>query len=84
MLKLYNKEIYEEIKNEEIIVDEEGLILFGSMHETIKNGLKFSILPYVKNLSGESDDDVKVFLSQNNITPNKKVVELNSLKKKEF
>ena len=78
MLKSYNKEVYEEIRDEEIIIDQEGLILFGSMHESIKNGLKFSILPYVKNLSGESDETVKEFLMQNNISHNKKVIELNS------
>ena len=78
MLKSYNKEIYEEIRDEEVIIDNEGLILFGSMYENIKNGLKFSILPYVKNLGGESDDKIKEFLNQNNINPNKKTIELNS------
>jgi single-stranded DNA-specific DHH superfamily exonuclease len=78
MLKSYNKEIYEEIRDEEAIIDREGLILFGSMHESIKNGLKYSILPHVKDLSGESDDKVKEFLTQNKIIPNKKVIELNS------
>lgn len=77
-LKSFNKEIYQEIKEEEIIIDNEGLILFGSMHETIKNALKYSILPYVKDLSGETDEKVKGFLSTHNINPNKKVLELNS------
>ena len=77
-LKSFNKETYDEIKEEEVIIDKEGLILFGSMHDTIKNGLKYSILPHVKDLSGETDEKIKEFLQKHNIDPNKKVTDLNS------
>ena len=77
-LKSFNKEIYNEIKDEEIIIDKEGLILFGSMHDTIKNGLKYSILPHVKDLSGETDEKIKKFLQDHEIEPKKKVSDLNS------
>lgn len=76
-LKSFNKEIYEEIVNEEIIQDKEGLILFGAMNDTIKNGLKNSILPFVKHYGGENDQDIKSLLNKLDINPNKKIVDLN-------
>ena len=48
------------------------------MHDTIKNGLKYSILPHIKDLSGETDEKIKKFLQQHNIDPNKKVTDLNA------
>ena len=38
-LESYNKQIYQEILSEEIFEDKEGLVLFGSMHDTIKNSI---------------------------------------------
>jgi RecJ-like exonuclease len=76
-LESFNKEIYDELLMEEVFTDKEGLILFGSMHETIKNGLKYSILPYIEGLGGESDTKIIKFLSNLNIDPEKKVVDLN-------
>ncbi|MCJ7648260.1 MAG: hypothetical protein MUP85_06580, partial [Candidatus Lokiarchaeota archaeon] len=77
-LKSFNKDVYEEIVNEEIIHDKEGLILFGAMNDNVKNGLKNSILPFVKDYGGEDDHKIKSLLSELNIDPNKKVVDLNS------
>ena len=75
-LQSFNKEIYQEICDEELVVDKEGLILFGSMHESIKNGLKNSILPFLIGYGGESDQTIKSFLNTINLSPNKKVVDL--------
>ncbi|MFW9936664.1 MAG: DHHA1 domain-containing protein [Candidatus Thorarchaeota archaeon] len=77
-LQSYNKMIYEEINEENLIEDKKGLILFGSMHDTIKNGLKNSILPFVSGFGGEDDNKSKNFLNQLQINPNKKVIDLNS------
>lgn len=77
-LKSFNREIYEELIDEELIEDKEGLILFGSMHESIKNGLKNSILPYINGLGGESDQKIKSFLNELNISPKTRVVDLNN------
>ncbi len=75
-LQSFNKEIYQELVDEEVIYDEEGLILFGSMHDSIKNGLKFSILPFLNGYGGENDQKIKSFLNKLQINPNKKVVDL--------
>jgi hypothetical protein len=75
-LQSFNQEIYNELINEELIQDKEGLILFGSMHESIKNGLKYAILPFVQGLGGENDDVIKPFLKSIQINPNKKVIDL--------
>jgi len=77
-LQSFNKLIYEEIVNENLVEDKEGLILFGSMHDTIKKGLKNSILPFVSGFGGEEDNNIKNFLNELQINPNKKVIELNS------
>ncbi|MFX0033226.1 MAG: DHHA1 domain-containing protein [Candidatus Hodarchaeota archaeon] len=77
-LESFNKEIYEELVHEELIEDKQGLILFGGMHNSIKNGLKYSILPFVKNFGGESDLTITSFLNKLQITPNKGVSELTS------
>ena len=77
-LQSFNQEIYEELLNEGVIEDKEGLILFGSMYESIKNGLKYSILPFIQGLGGEEDDIIKPFLKPLQISPNKKVIDLNS------
>lgn len=77
-LKSFNKEIYQELIDEELIEDKKGLILFGGMHNSIKNALKNSILPFVKNLGGESDSIINSFLNELQISPSKKVIELNS------
>ncbi|MHA2289210.1 MAG: DHH family phosphoesterase [Promethearchaeota archaeon] len=75
-LKSFNKEIYQEICDEELVIDKEGLILFGNMHNSIKNSLKHSILPFLSGFGGEDDQKVKTFLDKIKINPNKKVVDL--------
>ncbi len=77
-LESFNRDVYEELINEEVIIDEEGLILFGGMHETIKNGLKYCILPFIDGLGGQDDNIIKNFLNNINIDPNKKVINLTS------
>ena len=61
-LESFNREIYDELLEEEVFQDTEGLCLFGSMYDTIKNGLKYSILPFIKGLGGEEDEIIKSFL----------------------
>ena len=76
MLQSFNREIYDEILDEEVFEDHEGLILFGSMYDTIKNALKYSILPYINGFGGESDKHINDELKALKIDPNKKVVDL--------
>ncbi|MFX1573242.1 MAG: DHH family phosphoesterase [Promethearchaeota archaeon] len=76
-LKSYNREVYQELIDEELIEDKDGLILFGSMYNSIKNGLKYSILPFIEGLGGESDQKINIFLNNLQINPKKKVIELN-------
>jgi single-stranded DNA-specific DHH superfamily exonuclease len=80
-LQSFNKEIYQEICDEELVIDKEGLILFGNMHDSIKNGLKHSILPFLNGFSGESDQKIKTFLNKIGINPNKKLVDLDLTEK---
>ena len=75
-LQSFNQEIYQEICDEELVIDSEGLILFGNMHNSIKNSLKYSILPFINGLGGEEDPKIKAFLDKLKINPNKKVVDL--------
>ena len=75
-LESFNREIYEELLEEEVFRDAKGLCLFGSMYETIKNGLKYSILPFVNGLGGEEDQIIISFLKNLQINPKKKVVDL--------
>jgi len=77
-LQSFNREIYEELIDEDLIEDKKGLTLFGNMHETIKNGLKYSILPFIKNFGGESDQQIKSFLHTIQIDPKTKLVDLNA------
>ncbi|MFX1317391.1 MAG: DHHA1 domain-containing protein [Promethearchaeota archaeon] len=77
-LQSFNREIYEELIVEELIEDKEGLILFGGMHESIKNGLKYSILPFINGLGGESDQKIKLFLNELEINPKTSVVDLSN------
>ncbi|MFX1567177.1 MAG: DHHA1 domain-containing protein [Promethearchaeota archaeon] len=76
-LKSFNREVYEELIDEELIEDKESLILFGSMNESIKNGLKYSILPFLSQFGGESDQKITSFLNSLQIDPKTKVVDLN-------
>jgi single-stranded DNA-specific DHH superfamily exonuclease len=78
-LQSFNREIYEELVDEELIKDKEGLILFGSMHETIKNGLKYSILPFLNRFGGQSDEYITSFLESHNINPRTMLVDLNDV-----
>jgi hypothetical protein len=77
-LQSFNREIYEELIDEELVEDEKGLTLFGSMHESIKNGLKYSILPFVKGFSGETDQSINSFLNSRQINPKTKVIDLSA------
>ena len=76
-LQSFNREVYEELISEELVEDKEGLTLFGNMHESIKNSLKYSILPYIKGIGGESDNKIKSVLNSIQIDPTTKVVDLN-------
>jgi len=75
-LKSFNREVYEELVDEELIEDKEGLTLFGNMHGSIKNGLKYSILPFIKGLGGESDQQIRSLLNAIQINPKTKLVDL--------
>ncbi len=75
-LQSFNKEVYQEVLDEEIIQEKHGLILFGAMFDSIKNGLKYSILPFIKDLGGENDQTIKSYLSTYKINPKKKVIDL--------
>jgi single-stranded DNA-specific DHH superfamily exonuclease len=77
-LQSFNREIYEELIDEELVEDKEGLILFGNMHESIKNGLKYSILPFINGFGGESDQKINSFLNAININPKTKIVDLSN------
>jgi len=76
-LQSFNREVYEELLSEELVEDKEGLTLFGSMHDSIKNSLKYSILPYINGIGGESDNKIKSLLNSMQINPATKVVDLN-------
>jgi len=76
-LQSFNREVYEELLDEDLIEDKEGLILFGSMHESIKNGLKYSILPFLSQFGGESDQKITSFLSSLPINPKTNLIDLN-------
>jgi single-stranded DNA-specific DHH superfamily exonuclease len=75
-LQSFNREIYEELVDEELILDKEGLILFGNMHESIKNSLKYSILPFLSQFGGETDQKINSFLNTVNINPRTKLIDL--------
>lgn len=75
-LESFNREVYEELVEEEVIEDKEGLVLYGSMHESIKNCLKNSILPYLNGLGGEDDQTIKMFLKKLRIDPSKRASDL--------
>ncbi|MHA1932498.1 MAG: DHH family phosphoesterase, partial [Promethearchaeota archaeon] len=77
-LQSFNREIYEELIDEELVKDERGLTLFGNMHDSIKNGMKYSILPFIKGFSGETDQLINSFLNSIQINPNTKVIDLNA------
>ena len=76
-LQSFNREVYEELIDEELIEDKKGLILFGNMHESIKNSLKYSILPFINGVSGESDQNINSFLNSIQINPSTKTIDLN-------
>jgi RecJ-like exonuclease len=75
-LQSFNREVYQELITEEVIEDREGLILFGGMHDSIKNGLKYSILPFVKKFGGDPNNAIESFLEELHINPDKKVSRL--------
>lgn len=75
-LESFNREVYEELLQEEIFEDKEGLLLFGAMHQSIRKGLKYSILPFLRGFGGENDESIKNFLRKVGIDPKKKVERL--------
>ncbi len=75
-LESLNKEIYQELLDEKLFEDKQGLVIYGNMHESVKEALKFSILPFLKGISGESDQTIKNFLKQFQINPSKKFIDL--------
>ncbi|MHA2035413.1 MAG: DHH family phosphoesterase [Promethearchaeota archaeon] len=77
-LQSFNRDVYEELIEEELIEDKKGLTIFGNMHESIKNGLKYSILPFIKGFGGESDQHIISFLNSKNINPKTKIIDLNA------
>lgn len=83
-LQSFNREVYEELIDEELIEDKKGLILFGNMHESIKNSLKYSILPFIHGISGESDQKINSFLNTLNINPTTKTIDLTDSEIKEI
>ncbi|MBY9006710.1 MAG: DHH family phosphoesterase [Candidatus Lokiarchaeota archaeon] len=76
-LNSFNKDVYQELLEENIFEEREGLILFGGMHDSVKNGLKYSILPFIKGFGGESDIKIKSMLDNLQINPNKEFIKLN-------
>ena len=76
-LQSFNREVYEELIDEELIEDKKGLILFGNMHESIKSSVKYSILPFINGFSGESDQNINSFLNSIQINPSTKTIDLN-------
>lgn len=76
-LASFNKEVYEEIIEEGIILELDGLTLFGGMHETIKEGLRYSILPFIKEIEGDLQKS-KMILRKLKIDENRPVIKLNS------
>ncbi|MFX1417301.1 MAG: DHH family phosphoesterase [Promethearchaeota archaeon] len=76
-LQSFNREIYEELVDEELIEDKEGLILFGSMHDSVKNALKYSILPFLNRFGGETDQNIESFLNSLQINPKTNLIDLN-------
>ena len=77
-LQSYNREVYEELVSEELIEDREGLTLFGYMHGSIRNGLKYSILPFLNGFGGESDQKINDFLEKLHIDPKTSVIDLDA------
>lgn len=77
-LQSFNREIYDELISEELVEDKKGLTVFGNMHDTVKNSLKYGILPYINGLGGESDNKIKAFLDSVQVNPTMKTVDLNS------
>jgi ribosomal protein S13 len=63
-------------KQVNLSIIKEGLILYGSMHDSVKNSLKYSILPFLSRFGGESDQNINSFLNTLQIDPRKKIVDL--------
>ncbi|MHA2120300.1 MAG: DHH family phosphoesterase, partial [Promethearchaeota archaeon] len=78
-LQSFNREVYEELVNEELIEDKEGLTLFGHMHGSIRNSLKYSILPFLHGFGGESDQSLNSILEKLSINPKTNLIDLNSI-----
>ena len=76
-LASFNKEVYEEIIEEGILLELDGLTLFGGMHETIKEGLRYSILPFIKEIEGDLQKSKKI-LRKLKIDENRLVIKFNS------
>ncbi|MHA1731396.1 MAG: DHHA1 domain-containing protein [Promethearchaeota archaeon] len=76
-LRSLNKELYDEAKMEESVEEKSGLALLGASHETVKNALRLSILPFIAEFGGIGSK-VTPFLKSLSIPPNKKAEFLSS------
>lgn len=70
-LKSLNLELYEEAVMEEVVEEHHGIALFGASHDTVKNALRLSILPYIRELNGDLKLTRK-FLRELHLSPNKR------------
>ncbi|GAB4317950.1 MAG: DHH family phosphoesterase [Promethearchaeota archaeon] len=70
-LRSINREVYEEALREGSVEDLPGLTLMGASHDTIKNALRLSLLPFLKRFGGNAAA-ATAFLKQLGINPNKR------------
>lgn len=68
----YNQMVLEEAVSEEQVELVEGLFVYGATHETLKNALAHSLLPFIKELKGSPKISQQI-LEDLGINPNKKV-----------
>ncbi|MHA1727384.1 MAG: DHH family phosphoesterase [Promethearchaeota archaeon] len=71
----FNKMVLEEALSEEQILLCNGLVVYGATHETVKNALAHSILPFIKEIGGDTKISGNI-LQKINVDPNRKVVDL--------
>jgi len=60
-LQSFNREIYEELVDEDLIEDKKGLTLFGNMHESIKNGKNIAFCPLLRTWEGNLINKLNLF-----------------------
>lgn len=71
----FNQMVVEEAVSEQEIELIDGLFVYGATHETLKNALAHSLLPFIKEVKG-SPKVSKQILEDLGINPNKKVIEV--------